>query len=437
MKNNGRLHLQRRIGAMLMLAAVISCLPARSRAQETVIHDFTGPDGARPTGDLIFDSDGNIYGVTDNGGYITKSGDCVSGCGTVFKLSRVPGGWKHTILYKFHGGTDGSNPMAGLVIDGAGNLYGTAVASASESGVVFELSPRPSGGRQFSVIHAFTGMFGQGPDGGHPQAKLLLDSAGNLYGTASSGGTGKLSSGVVFELSQTSPGNWTETVLHNFTGGSDGGQPESGLIFDASGNLYGATLAGGDLSKCPGNGCGVVFELSPNSGVWTETVLHTFQGLDGNLPFGNLIFDAAGNLYGAANEGGNASGCCGVIYELSPSASGWTETVLHTFNPGNHFNGGYKGAFPFDLAMDAKGDLYSATFAGGRAGAYAGVVFKLSHTSTGWAETVLHAFYGGLDGGGPESGVTFDKEGNLYGVTATGGTGGILSGVVYEVIPVK
>lgn len=428
------------LASALVLSSVLMAQPTLTKLK--AIHDFTGSDGATPEGDLIFDADGNLYGVTFEGG-LAEPKHCDSGCGTVFELSKTPdGGWRRTTLYKFRGGTDGGLPYAGLTIDGLGNLYGTAYASASGSGVVFELSLQPSGRRQFSVIHEFTGTFGQGLDGGHPQAKLLLDAAGNLYGTASSGGTfgtGPTTAGVVFELSPNPSGSWTETVLHNFTGGSDGGQPESGLIFDALGNMYSATVAGGDLSKCGGDGCGVVYELSPSSHGWTETVLHNFNNLDGSFAFGNLVFDVAGNLYGAAASGGNPSGCCGVIYELSPLGGTWTETVLDKFNPGNEFNGGYRGAGPFDLTMDVAGNLYGATYDGGRTGAYAGVVFKLSQTPTGWVETVLHAFYGNSDGRNPGGGVTFDSEGNLYGVTELGGDSvkcpPIGCGVVYELEP--
>lgn len=248
-------------------------------------------------------------------------------------------------------------------------------------------------------------------------------------------------------------------MLYTFTCGTDGCEPFGGVTLDAFGNLYGTTASGGDVTSCyaPG-GCGVVFELSPNlSGGWTETVLHTFEVSDGLIPSGNLIFDFAGNLYGTTVQGGNISGCvdalayfigCGVVYELSPSEGKWAETVLYEFPPGSSINGGYQGAFPYQLTMDAIGNLYGTAAEGGRGGEFniQGVIFKLYQTPTGWKETVLHAFFGGTDGGSSSyfsnSGITIDPAGNLFGVA---GYGGNLSaccsdgfapfgcGVVYEI----
>jgi uncharacterized repeat protein (TIGR03803 family) len=425
------------IATILAVAVAAIALTSMGQAASTYqsIHHFTGADGAAPVGDLILDASGNLYGVATFGG----SGTCFdSGCGAVFKLSKTSaGGWARTILYSFTGGNDGFFPDAGLVLDGSGNLYGTAAfGGAYHYGVVFKLSPTAAGNWKRTVLHAFH----YGEDGATPKGKLVFDAAGNLYGTTQAGG-GTPNSGIVFELSPTTADSWRETVLYRFTGRSDGRNPIAGLVFDAAGNLYGTTQFGGDTSD------GVVFELSPNfSGGWTETVLHAFNRNDGEFPEASVIFGASGNLYGTTTIGGDLTACggfgCGVVYELSPNSSGgWTETVLHAFERGPKANGGYGGAeSTTDLAVDAAGNLYGTTAFGGRAGVYAGVVFKLSPNSDGtWSEAVLHAFYDNADGGYPNSGLTLDAAGTLFGMTNAGGNrtycGGAGCGVVFEITP--
>jgi uncharacterized repeat protein (TIGR03803 family) len=300
-----------------------------------------------------------------------------------------------TVLYSFTGGSDGAIPQAGLIADSSGNLYGTTNASgAFFSGVVFKLAPN----RIETVLHAFTG----GGDGANPQAGLISDGSGNLYGTTAKGGPS--GNGVVFKLS---PGG-TYTVLHSFTG-SDGGTPEASLIADSSGNLYGTTEAGGPPAQsCGGLGCGVVFKLSPGG---TYTVLHSFAGgsIDGANPAAGLIADSKGNLYGTTAKGGPSGN--GVVFKLGPDG---TETVLHAFT-------GSDGANPEALLADSKGNLYGTTISGGGSGA--GVVFKLS---PGGTYTVLQAFCsisssGCNEGTNPTAGLTADSSGNLYGTTSSGG----------------
>jgi uncharacterized repeat protein (TIGR03803 family) len=415
-----------------------------------VIHDFTGSDGGYPWGSLILSASGNLYGETALGNKTNeKCGE--DGCGTVFELSKNPaGGWKRTVLHAFSG-SDGFDPSGGLVFDGAGNLYGVTIhGGLYNAGVLFELSPGSGGGWMLTLLHNFGGP----GDGASAWGRPVFDGGGNLYGTAVTGGAS--GSGVVYELSPTLTGTWNETLIYNFTGGLDGGNPYSGLVFDGAGNLYGTTGAGGHstVHVCKINaGCGVVFELSPNSsGGWSETVLHDFNGYDG-WHSGDLIFDQSGNLYSTTSNGGDFSGCasfgCGVVYELSPNAdSGWTETVLHVFQPGPQNYGGSGGSTPVGVALDAAGNLYGTTFYGanyspgcslGLAGC--GVVFKLSPKSTGgWKETVLHTFTGGADGANPQSGVTIDPAGKLFGTGVSGPTdsacvtlGGC--GVVFEIKP--
>ena len=335
---------------------------------EKVLHSFgNGTDGVYPYGGLIFDAAGNLYGTTSQGGIHSN---CYQGstCGTVFELSpNGDGTWKEKVLHNFGNGTDGCVPYAGLIFDTAGNLYGTTSQggihischnSGIYGGTVFELSPREGGGWTERLLHSF-GAYRRSR---YPTAALVFDAAGNLYGTADGGDTGY---GTVFELTPNQEGGWTELVRHNFgRGGADGYGPLGNLIIDAAGNFYGTTFGGGI------HGGGTVFELSPTggNGLWRETVLHSFgNGTDGYGPFAGLIFDAAGNLYGTTESGGIHQTCpslppngCGTMFELSPRQDGgWTETVLHSFD-------GTDGAGPAaGLIFDAAGNLYSTTANGG------------------------------------------------------------------------
>ena len=255
---------------------------------------------------MIFDAAGNLYGMTQQGGMNSCDG---KNCGTVFELSpRQDGGWTETVLHDFNNnGRDGVNPQAGLIIDDAGNLYGTTYRGGIHNcrdGV--RIVTQQGGSWTETVLHSF----GHGSDGITPDANLTIDAAGNLYGTTYNGGIhGR---GIAFELTPREGGGWTETVLHSFGNGSDGANPYAGLIIDANGNLYGTTLAGGIHTA------GTAFELSPRQGGgWTETILHSFgNGTDGNSPYAGLIFDAAGNLYGTTLEGGIHS--YGVVFEITP-----------------------------------------------------------------------------------------------------------------------
>jgi uncharacterized repeat protein (TIGR03803 family) len=451
------------ITAMLALVAFAATpIASAQSAPYEVIHDFTGSDGGYPWGNLIFDPSGNLYGETAEGARYNST--CSQdGCGTVFEMSKTSAGeWKRTVLYAFNG-SDGWDPSGGLVFDNAGNLYGVTIhGGLYDAGVLFELSPSssagsnedpagdPSGVWTQTVLHNFGGA----GDGATPWGKPVFDAAGNLYGTASQGGASGF--GAVYELSPSLTGIWNETLLYSFTGARDGGGPSSSLIFDGAGNLYGTTSNGGHSIThiCEINaGCGVVFELSPNSsGQWTETVLHNFNGNNGWYA-GTPAFDPSGNLYGTTGNGGDLSGCagfgCGLVYRLSPNAnSGWTETVLHVFHPGSEGYGDLGGSTPVGVTLDAAGNLYGTTFYGanyssgcslGLGGC--GVVFKLSPNATeGWKERVLHTFTGGADGGNPQSGVTLDPHGNLFSTGVSGPSdsacltlGGC--GVVFEIAP--
>lgn len=426
---------------------------------------------------------------------------------TFIATATVAAASTETVIYSFPRTArpivTGCKPQATLVADGAGNLYGTTpVCGAFDSGIVFELSRPvpPSTEWTETVLYAFTG----GNDGQNPNAGVIFDAAGNLYGTTTDGGTAGV--GTVFELTPPAAGGsqWTESILHSFLGGpADGAHPVgAGVAFDHSGNLYGVTSLGGipytgsgDNDFCT-NGCGIVYKLAPPatpSAPWTETVLHYFNGRQGWFPIGNPIFDARGNLYGETSKGGryligevyrltppaagestwgfkvlypfgtvttdsgNPGGsltlhgdgvlygttCCNVFQLVPPAVVGgtWTENVLHNFTDGND------GAGPeaVDLVFDRAGNLYGTTEAGGgnsgacnsNYGKFCGTVFELSPPAAGgfdWTETILHAFpTTAKDGLTPFAGVILGKDGELYGVTSSGGAGD--EGAVYMVVP--
>jgi uncharacterized repeat protein (TIGR03803 family) len=412
------------------------------------LYDFTAVDGFDPQGPLIADGEGNFYGTTNQGGrgpgYFEGNGgqDCPYGCGTVFKLVRSSSGsWTRTIVYSFTGiNGDGSFPAGNLVFDPNGNLYGTTEWGGKNGvGSVFELMPTSNGTYKEFVIYSFAST----SDGARPLAGLVFDKEGNLYGTTQFGGSQKCSCGTAFELSP-SGGAWKERILYSFTGtNGDGAIPKASLVFDSAGRLYGTTSLGGG-GAC-GGFCGTAFQLSPVNGRWTETVLYSFGAFkgDGAPPVGGLVLDGSGNLYGATSGGGSAKHCgigftgCGTIFRLTPGEGGaWTETILYNF-------GNYPGDAKFPaagLTFDAEGALYGV---GG--GSKQGSVFKLTPVSGGkWTEGVIYRFAGyPSDGAGPASGVIFDAEGNLYGTTSAGGAGGgggyggfqSFGGTVFKITP--
>jgi uncharacterized repeat protein (TIGR03803 family) len=328
---------------------------------------------------------------------------------------------QETVLHNFNNdGKDGNYPNASLIFDASGNLYGTSTGGEHGYGTVFELMPKTGGGWTETVLHDFNN---DGKDGIFPYAKLIFDGAGNLYGTTYYGGLHN--GGTVFELKPATGGGWTETVIHNFNdNGVDGLFPYAAVIFDGAGNLYGTTSYGGV------HGRGTLFELTPGGRGWTEKVLHSFNdnGKDGFLPSASLIFDGAGNLYGTTYNGG-AYGY-GTVFELTPkTGGGWAESVLHDFS-----NSSGDGIFPYaSLIFDGSGNLYGTTYNGGiHAG---GTVFELTPAGSGrWNEKVLHNFdNNGRDGDLPLASLIFDGAGNLYGTTYYGGAYGC--GIAFELTP--
>jgi len=387
----------------------------------------SGLDGRLPLAGVIADTKGNLYGTTLLGGDGGGQGQ-----GTVFELTpNGSGGWTESILFSFDN-TDGFEPSSRLAMDSDSNgnlldLYGTTWLGGAPyiNGTVFELTPPAKTGGSWTESTLFNF---NGPDGTNPRA-VTRDNSGNLYGTTQSGGANE--DGTVFELVQNKKGNWKESVLLNFAGSSDGQNPRGTLILDG-GSIYGTTQTGGT------GGAGTVFELTPGTGEsWTESVIHSFTGSDGSNP-GSLIMDSTGNLYSMTESGGGTAND-GTVFELTPPMTiggtcsnnvgpgCWTETVLHSFS-------GSDGAAPSapeaGLIMDTLGNLYGTTFDGGTS-SY-GTVFELrppTSVVTTWTETVLHSFSGSPADGEYPVGLIMNGN-NLYGTTYEGGAIG--GGTVFE-----
>jgi len=455
---------------MVVLAAVST---ASASGHEKVLYSFQGgTDGATPVGKVVFDTAGNLYGVTQNGG--SSSCPSIYQCGTVYQLAppaKKGDPWTETVLYVFKGnaGSDGASPFGGLVIDGAGNLFGATayggtgdcvlLGSKLGCGAVFELSPpkQKDGKWSETVLYSFpTAMQGYVPWG-----DLVFDNAGNLYGaTQFGGGRGTTCNGfyqdcgAVFELSppKTRGGRWTEKVLYGFKGVrngaqfGDGANPNGGLVLDDKGTIFGTTFFGGnnEKGKCQGGnggtGCGTVFMLQPpttKGGVWTEKVIHRFDAQNGSNPSAGIVFDGKGDLYGATSAGPKNG--YGLVFELKkPSRTGgWTETLLSLLNDRN------EGGYPMSaLVFSGKGELYGTASSGDEF--RGGTLFRLSPTPKktgrqGWSFHVLHGFTGSPDGAYPAATtLVLDKLGNVFSNTQLGGTGQSCQGgcgTVYEVSP--
>jgi len=394
-----------------------SCIVG-SKPELTVLHAFQGfGDGENPTEGLTVDMQSNLYGTVPYGGD-TGCGDL--GCGYAFKMSRTDHGWKKTKIHVFTGApSDGMRPSSGLIFDESGNLYGeTLFGGAVNAGTVYKLSPNSGGGWTEQVLFSFAHT----PLGINPNGGLIFDQSGNLYGVAGGG----LNCGVVFELTRQSSGIWTERLAYSFKPeGGDGIQPNGGLAFDPQGNLFGSTYLGG------ANGEGTVFELTPQQGSWRETVIHSFANDEnGRSPLGGVVTDNIGNVFGTTWRAGSAD--AGTAFELSPGAAGnWNFKLLHAFK------GEQDTGFPVaSMIFDSAGNLYGTEEGDGYNWPSVGSVFRLTPEATGeWKEVVLHRFGGGPDGGYPIDSLAIDMSGNLYGTANDGGNSGCWygCGVIFEV----
>jgi uncharacterized repeat protein (TIGR03803 family) len=395
-----------------------------------VLHAFgnTG-DGLYPQAGQVFDSQGNLYGVTSEG---PSGSECFSfGCGTVYQLKpNNDGTWTETLIFAFNG-NDGAFPSSSPLFDSAGNLYGSTYCDASycdHAGFVYELTPNVNGTWTETIRHQFSAPW----DGGEPQ-ELSFDAAGNLYGNAYSGGLND--TGGVFSLQRSS--GWQERLLYVFGpfNGGGGTGPLGVSTLDAAGNFYGSTQGGG------AHRAGVVFELTKQAGLfWQQSLLFQFNGTsDGNFPNG-VIFGPDGSLYGTTQIGGHTGtgSCglahgCGTVFKLTPNPDGsWTETVLYSFQ------GGSDGATPLrDITFDSSGNIYGTTASGGNrtCSVYGcGTVYELTPGSGGqWTKRTLHSFTGGADGWSPFSTLAIDPAGNLYGTAELGGM--YNAGVAFEITP--
>jgi len=398
-----------------VLLILLSALAMSAQAQTlTVLHNFTnGSDGSDPWGGLTIDAAGNLYGTASYGG---NSSNCEGGCGTVFKVAQRNSHWTFSPLYSFSK-SDGAYPEGRLIFGHDGRLYGTTGSGgltnqngdcqSNGCGIVFALQPPatfcPSATCYWTeqVLYEFTGNNAVS----RPTGDTAFDSSGNLFGTTYD------VAGTVWELSPAG-GSWNFTVVHYFSE-QDALNPYGGVLLDSAGNIYGETEFGGSLNK------GAIYELqSPN---WTETILHNFNGTDGDRPLGGMIFDANGNLYSTTNRGG-ANGGGGQAYTLTNSGGNWTLTDIASFS-------GTSGPWG-NIIMDRQGNIYGTTV---QDGAHSfGSVFKLTPSGGGWTYTTLHDFTG-QDGAYPHGNIVMDASGNLYGTATAGGPHNL--GIVWELTP--
>ena len=386
------------IAAGILVAGIAG--PAAAKGFQ-VIHNFTnGRDGGVPPYTLALDKKGHLVGTTNQGG--------ADQAGIIFSMAQKGAGWSLKPLYNFSG--DDGQPGWGVALN-KGSMY--TIASYAEvmggpCGSALQINQSPNHWQSI-LMHTFIEK-----DEGCPTGDMVLDKAGNAYGVTQGGANGW---GSLYELSP-SNGSWTETILYAFQGGSDGGSPYSGMIFDKAGNLYGTATSGGEAGCA--QGCGTVYELSPSQSGWTYKVIYTFTGgNDGGQPTAGLVFDKSGNLYGAAESFGANGG--GTIFELTPSQSGWTFNLLAS--PAG------KGGPVVALTSASPNMIYGTNLFDG-ADSF-GSVFRLTQSGGKWTYKDFHDFTGGSDGGYPGGGVTLDAMGNLYGTAVLGGANNF--GVVWEI----
>jgi uncharacterized repeat protein (TIGR03803 family) len=412
--------------AAFFAAVSLSAAPARAAVSVTPLHSFAGAvgsncgsailllDGVFPTGNLSLGPDGAFYGTTETGG--------TCGGGIVFRLSTSGSAPKYSIVYNFTGQADGASPLGGVIFDANGNAYGTTGSGGAQGhGTVFRLTPTASGPWTLQTLYAFAG----GTDGATPFGALLMDKSGALYGTTSIGGHSHIGClpgcGTIFRLRPVAHGAWKERVLHRFLDAfGEGAEPRTGLIADATGNLYGTTYYGGDDTGCSGMGCGTVFALRPLKGDhWKLNSFHHFEVTDGAFPRGPVTLDGQGNLYGTAMEGGAFND--GTIFRFNNASGKWRMGETFSF-------GGDDGREPTGpLTITPGGTIYGTTYSGGAQ--FWGTVFSIVPGGSSWQETPLYSFTDATDGADPlDAGVLFDASGNGYTMGNQGGVQGGCAG---------
>jgi uncharacterized repeat protein (TIGR03803 family) len=388
-----------RLLAFAFAIGFVAAASPRAHSQTfSVVHKFNWNEGANPLAGLTVDGS-NLYGTTSSGGKY--------GQGTVFVIESSG---EEKLLYDFTGGKDGGDPEAAL-IPIKGNFYGTTTAGgASDAGTVFEVTPL---GKE-KVLYSFTGK----ADGANPQGGLVADSDGNLYGTTNLGG--EYDRGAVFKLvpPKVEGKAWTEEVLHSFGKGNDGTDPVAGVSFDAAGNLYGTTSAGGT------SGNGTVFQLKPSKSEWTEKILHDFEmKSDGGVPYAGVVVDG-NKLFGAATDGGDGgSNGGGTVFELTAIDGDWKFSILYHL-PGWGISGSFRNL------LVASGKIYATTHCDGADSS--GTVYELTPSGDTWTSKTLYNFTGGSDGQFSFSNLVLYKD-SLYGTTKQGGDSD--NGVVFKVTP--
>ena len=402
-----------------VLAMTVTFAFAMAEAQTfKVLYTFGGyGGGAFPQTGLTIDAAGSLYGTTSEGG---------QNAGNIFQLTHsADDGWKLRELYAFGGGNDGNYPLGTLVVGPDRAFYGTtmiggascAVDPTHGCGTVFHFAPSPTPPLLWNerVIYRFAGNL----DGLYPRSEITFDRVGNIYGTTWMGGNcfNPKGCGIVYRLAASGEG-WTETVLWSFHG-IDGEFLWGGVVPDPSGNLYGVAGFGGQY------GYGNIYELSPAGSSWTFHVIHSFKGgSDGANPVGALIFGRDGKIYGTTSTAGGGGG---TVFELSPTENGWSFNTLYEL-PGN---GIVRSGPPGALLMDSAGSLYGVMNKGGRWGS----VFKLTRSQNGWTYKSLHEFTAHDDGAFPTGSLVMDAAGNLYGMTSMGGSQQCWCGVIFEITP--
>jgi uncharacterized repeat protein (TIGR03803 family) len=402
-----------KIGLLIVLA--IAAGSASLAAQDkpaywhiTTLYAFTGnADGSQPSGGVILDPAGNVYGTTTWGGSFGGENCGTAGCGVVFKIDSRG---HESLLQTFTGYADGANPTEGVTRDSAGRLYGLTPNYL----VVYELQPSATVCAAvlcpWSESILYSSEIGQ--LGGSPTGIPIFDAQGNLYATSSTGGSTNCEDGCGFVFKVDPQGR--ETVIYNFQGGSDGAWPTGPLLLAPDGSFSGTTLTGGGAGGCPNGGCGTVYGINASG----ERVLYSFTGgNDGGNPSTGVIADEQGNLYGTTPGGYNCDpGPCGNVFELMTTGSGWGFSIFYSFQ------GGADGANPYGgLLRDSQGNFYGTTSSGGACvyGPYCGTVYKLDSAAN---KTTLWNFQCGTDGCAPQYGsLVMDQQGSLYGTTFSGG----------------